>query len=340
MPILPTGKLPPELLSRLLAQAPATAPRVRLGPGVGLDCGVIETNGMLQVFKTEPITFATDQIGWYAVQVAVNDIATTGATPRWITLALLLPEGATTPELVAAIGEQIFSACRAHQITVLGGHTEITAGLDRPLLIVTLVGEVPPDQLITPQGAQPGDRVLLTKSAGIEATAILARELGSRLQGALTAAEIQQAQNYLYEPGISVWQDAQIARQAGRVTAMHDPTEGGLVTALLELAAASGHTLTIQPAAIPVSELTEKICQALAINPLAAISSGALLLTAPAADSPGICQALQAAGIACTDIGRVQAGPAEVWASTPCGLQPLAPVDRDEVARLFERPPG
>ncbi|HNR45709.1 MAG TPA: AIR synthase family protein [Anaerolineaceae bacterium] len=338
MTILPTGKLPPKLLGQLLNNAPVSHPRVRLGPGVGLDCGVIETNGIVQVFKTEPITFATDQIGWYAVQVAVNDIVTTGATPRWIMLSLLLPEGKTTPALVETIGEQIFTACRLHNLTVLGGHTEITTGLDRPILVATVVGETTPERLITPQGAQVGNKILLTKSAGIEATAILAREMAERLQDALLPEEIEAAQNYLYEPGISVWKDAQIAQQAGRVTAMHDPTEGGIVTALWELAEASDKTLQVKPAAIPISPITEKLCNTLKIDPLAAISSGALLMTAAAEDSPAICRALAEAGIACAVIGDVNDGPADVQINARCGPQRLYQVERDEVARLFETP--
>jgi len=122
------------------------------------------------------------------------------------------------------------------------------------------------------------------------------------------------------------------------VTAMHDPTEGGIVTALWELAEASDKTLRVKPAAIPISPITEKLCRTLEIDPLAAISSGALLLTAAAEDSPAICRALAEAGIACAVIGEVDEGPADVQVSTPCGPQQLYQVERDEVARLFETP--
>ena len=305
MTILPTGKLPPKLLGQLLNGAPVSHPRVRLGPGVGLDCGVIETNGVLQVFKTEPITFATDQIGWYAVQVAVNDIATTGATPRWIMLSLLLPEGKTTPALVETIGEQIFTACRLHNLTVLGGHTEITSDLDRPILVATLVGETTAERLITPRGAQVGNKILLTKSAGIEATAILAREMAERLRDALTPEEIEAARNYLYEPGISVRKDAQIAQQAGRVTAMHDPTEGGFMGGVGEISSLSGLQAEIDYSSVPVHPLTKRAAEKLGFDPLRLIASGSLLAAVPEDRTAEALEQLAKTGIEAAVVGSM-----------------------------------
>src|SRR5579859_7494962 len=153
---LPVGKLPPELLARLSAGAPANDPRVRVRPGLGLDCAVVDLGDRLLAFKSDPITFATDDIGWYLVQVNANDLATTGAVPRWLLLTMLLPEGATTPALVDEWTEQVYTACRHLGIDVIGGHTEVTHGLSRPILAGTLIGEVEPHRLVTPRGAQPG----------------------------------------------------------------------------------------------------------------------------------------------------------------------------------------
>ncbi|MCB8942785.1 MAG: AIR synthase, partial [Ardenticatenaceae bacterium] len=235
---LPLGKLPPPLLAQLLAQAPVFDERVIVKPGIGLDCAVIELGDTLLVFKSDPITFATDEIGWYLVQVNSNDIATTGATPRWLMVTMLLPEGQTTADLVTTINQQLVSACEEKGISLIGGHTEITYGLERPILMGTLIGEVTRDRLITPHKMNAGDHILLTKGIPIEATAILAREFPERLQGILSDEELQQAQNFLTEPGISVLREAQLAVDAGEVTAMHDPTEGGLAGALWELAEA------------------------------------------------------------------------------------------------------
>jgi len=333
---LPVGKLPPDLLARLIARAPAADARVRLRPGPGLDCAVVDLGDRLLVLKSDPITFATDDIGWYLVQVNANDLATTGAVPRWLLLTMLLPEGATTPALVDEWTEQVYTACHHLGIDVIGGHTEVTHGLSRPILAGTLIGEVEPHRLVTPRGAQPGDRLLLTKGVPIEATALLAREYPGRLEGQLGPSELAEAQAYLTRPGISVVRDASLALGAGRVTAMHDPTEGGLAGALWELAEACGHALWFDPARVPVPPLAARVCTAFGIDPLAAIASGALLLTTPAPDAAAICAALASAGIPCAEIGAVEQGAPVVWQVTAASRVPFARPQRDALATIFE----
>jgi hydrogenase maturation factor len=318
-----------------LNQAPSRDPRVVIGPGIGLDCAVIDYGETLLVIKSDPITFATDEIGWYAVQINANDIATSGAEPRWMMVTMLLPEGKTTPEMVERISGQIYSAAQAIGISVIGGHTEITYGLDRPVLSGTLIGEVKPEALVTPQGARPGDRLLLTKGVPIEATAILAREFPSRLRGIFTVEELERAREYLHDPGISILRDARIATQAGKVTAMHDPTEGGLASALWELADGSGCSLVSHLERVPVPELSARICQALSLNPYAAIASGALLFTTASTDAANICKALEREGILCAEIGEVEPGPPAVWQVSPAGRSLLARPQRDEIAKLY-----
>lgn len=336
---LPIGKLPPDLLARMLARAPVRDPRVLVRPGLGLDCAVVDDGGeALLVFKSDPITFATDQIGWYLVQVNANDLATTGAAPRWMLVTMLLPEEGTTPELVEQISAQVYAACDALGISVIGGHTEITYGLARPILIGALIGEVARAQLVTPQGARPGDRLLLTKGVPIEATALLAREFPERLRGELNQTELQQARDFLFDPGLSVVREAHLALKAGRVTAMHDPTEGGLAAALWELAEASGRTLSFDPQAVPIPPLAARVCRAFQLDPLAAIASGALLLTATPEDAPLIHRALTAAGIACAAIGSVEDGPPFVWSLTPTGRTPLPRPERDAIAAVYSGP--
>ena len=343
------GKLPPELLEALLERAPTQDPQVLVGPGIGLDCAVLGTGGPnLLVLKSDPITFATEEIGWYAVQVNTNDIATTGATPRWLLSTLLLPEGRTDAGLVERISAGLYAACREAGITVIGGHTEITYGLERPILVGTLVGEVPRERLVTPRGARPGDRLLLTKGVPVEATAILANEFPDRLrqEGQLSQAELDRAQAFLHDPGIGVLTEARLATEVGEVHAMHDPTEGGLYAALWELAEACGHPLWVEPAAVPVPELSRRICQALGLDPLGAIASGALLLAVAPDDVEAIQEALSEAGIHCAEIGRVLEEPPApskteirgpgAWRPSPDGPTPLPRPARDEIVRLFE----
>lgn len=226
---------------------------------------------------------------------------------------------AAVPGLAFTYPKFRFSDCSDMLITVylilhaIGGHTEITNELERPILVGTLIGEVEQRRLITPRGARPGDRILLTNGVPIEATAILAREFPERLPRALSAAELRQALSFLRQPGISVVRDAQIALRAGPVTAMHDPTEGGLVTALWELAEASGRPFCFDPSAVPIPKLAARVCRAFALDPLRAIASGALLLTAPTASAGRLQRALESEGIVCAEIGVVERGPAGVW---------------------------
>jgi hydrogenase expression/formation protein HypE len=330
----PLGKLPYDYLAELLARAPVSDPRVALGPGTGLDCAVIDLGDRYLVFKSDPITFASDQIGWYAVQVNANDIATSGGDPRWMLATLLLPESKTDRSLVESIFDQLAQACRALNISLVGGHTEVTHGLDRPVISAALVGEVSKERLVTPAGVRPGDAVLLTKGVPLEAVSLLAREFAGQLRRGLSEAELAEARDYLYHPGISVVRDAHVATRAGRVTAMHDPTEGGLATALWELAEASQIELTLDATAVPVPALARKICALMGADPLASIASGALLMTVASEDAGGICRALEEEGIVCAVIGRVE-GPG--CAVTLTDGQALARPARDEMARLFEQ---
>jgi hydrogenase expression/formation protein HypE len=331
---LPVGKLPAGLLRSVLAKAPQEDPRILLGPRVGFDCAVLDFGERLLVFKSDPITFATGSIGWYLVQVNSNDIATTGAVPRWLLVTALMPEGSTTRELVEEIAGQVNEACNTLGISLIGGHTEITHGLDRPILAGTLIGEVEHEKLVTPQGMRSGDIVLLTKGIPIETTSILANEFPRRLAGILSEEELARAQNYLYDPGISVLRDAQIAQAAGQVTAMHDPTEGGLLTALWELAEAGNKTLKIDLEAVPIPALSRRICDAFELDPLATIASGSLLLTSSPEGAQNIIAALVNSNILCAAIGRVEDGPPAALDMTTA--EPLLRPDQDEIGRVYE----
>jgi hydrogenase maturation factor len=333
---LPLGKIPPALLQQILGENPNLDPRLILGPGIGLDCAVLEMGERCLVLKSDPITFTSDEIGWYAVQINANDIATCGASPNWFLATLLLPEGLTTEQDVLRIHGQILQACAALDISLVGGHTEITSGLERPVIAGTMVGEVRLEKLITPKGACAGDEILLTKCIPIEATAILARERPEALADVLSESELAEAKNYAHQPGISVVREARLAAAIGGVSAMHDPTEGGLLSALWELADACSHTLKIDLGKAPITNLSAKVCGAFEIDPYQAIASGALLLTAKPEYVEPIQKSLAAADIPCTAIGRVEAGPAEVLFQPGTGWIRLPRPQRDELARVLE----
>jgi hydrogenase expression/formation protein HypE len=332
---LPVGKLSPELLAVILAHFATNDAQIVVGPGIGIDCAVVRVGKQLLVFKSDPITFTSKQLGHYLVHVNANDIATTGARPRWLLLTMLMPEKHTTTRAVMRIADDVEAACREIGVAVIGGHSEVTHGLRRPLLIGTMIGDVEEKQLITPHGARPGHRILLTKGVPIEATAILAREFPERIRRKLGAAALREARSYLFNPGIGVLHDAQSAIAAGKVSAMHDPTEGGLVMALWELAEASDCAIVFDPTAVPVPPVAAAICRLFDLDPLAAIASGALLITAPQQDALHIRRALKKSGINSADIGHVDNGPPAVWRTVPGGCKPVARPKRDEIARIF-----
>lgn len=334
---LPVGKLPQDFLADLLSERKINDRRVLIGPGVGLDCAVVEFGPSCLVFKSDPITFTTDELGWYAVQINTNDIVTTGALPRWLMMTLLLPEEGATKALVEEIFDQVYHASELNGIDVIGGHTEITYGLDRPIIVLTLIGEVNRTDLVSPKGCNPGNDLLLTKCVPIEGISILAREFPELLAEHLSSDELLEAKNYLQDPGISVLQDAQLAVSAGKITAMHDPTEGGISAALWELAIASGRTLVVDFSTIPIPPLAKKICDVLKIDPYSTIASGALLMTLDPEDANIVCSALLEHGIECVKIGYIEEGPPLVIKEARGIRDRVVPPSRDEIARLYDR---
>lgn len=334
---LRVGKLPMDLLSSLLARYSHQDERLVVGPRIGEDAAVIDMGDRYLVAKSDPITFATDEIGWYVVHVNTNDVATMGAMPRWFLLTLLLPEGQTEELLVEEILSQVGETCRELGIVLCGGHTEITHRLDRPIAIGFLLGEVEKGDLVRTGGAQVGDHVILTKGIAIEGTAILAREAKDRLAGRVDDELLERGSHFLHEPGISVLRDARVAVQAGRVHAMHDPTEGGLATGLWELAHAAGKGIIVDLDEIRVFDETSSFCRALELNPLGLIASGALLLAVEAQDSAHIVQALAAQGIDAAVIGCVVEGAVAVQANGNGDeeLRTLPVFEQDELTRVL-----
>ena len=327
--------MPAEHLARLLARYAPSDERIVLGPGVGRDAAVISFGDRYLVAKTDPITFASDEIGWYAVHVNGNDVACTGATARWFLATLLLPGGRTDPSLVDVIFDQIARACAELDVELVGGHTEITHGLDRPIVIGCMLGEVAPERLVRPDGARLGDALLVTKGIAVEGTVIIAREKNSGLAG-LDGSLLERCRGFLHDPGISVVRDAAVATAAGEVHVMHDPTEGGLATGLWELAEAAEVGLEVDEAAIPVLPETRTLCAQLGLDPLGLIASGALLLAVAPGDVAAILAALDEAGIAAAHIGRVVERERGIVLRSATGERPLPRFERDEITRLVE----
>ena len=329
------GKFPASLLERILAKVDISDPRVVVGPRVGEDTAVMQTSGSLLVAKSDPVTFATDQIGWYAVQVNANDVACTGGTPKWFLATLLVPERFTEDE-AEAVFDQILEACRSIDVSLVGGHSEVTYGIDRPIIMGTMLGEVEQDKLILTGGAQEGDSIVVTKGIAIEGTALLAREKASQLlQAGMSQEEIDKAASLLSVPGISVLHDARVACASSQVHSMHDVTEGGLVTGLREVAKASGLGLAIEESSVPILSECQEVCEALGLDPLGLLASGALLITLPTADVPGLLTSLEGEGINGFEIGTMIEAAEGLQMVEFHGETPLPEFSRDELARYM-----
>lgn len=331
------GKLRQETLDRLLRSIHHGDSRVVVGPGVGEDAAVIEFGETCLVAKTDPVTFATDLIGWYAVQVNANDVAASGGEPKWFLATVFLPPG--QPERLAeTIFEQIRDAASELDVALVGGHTEVTVGLPRPIVSGVMLGEADCARILRTSNVRPGDAIVFTKGMGIEGTSVLARERRASLcERGVTEAVLDRAAAFLFRPGISVIREARLAREVPAVHALHDPTEGGVATALRELAFASHVGLEIDESAVPVLEETRAICRVLGVDPWGLIASGALLISVGPSGESKLLGDLHAAEIDAEVIGHATGDPDELTLSRNGKRVPLPHFDRDELARVLDQ---
>ena len=302
---LPLGKLKPQLLRDFLSRHVVADPRVLVEPQIGEDAAAIDMGDRYLLLASDPITFIPDRIGWYAVQVNANDIAAMGGHPLYFLSTVLLPERTMTADMAEAIFADVADACRELGCTPVGGHTEVTSGIDRPILSGTMVGEVERDRLVTSSGARAGDMLVLARGIAIEATAILARERAEEVRDALGLDFQQKAVRFLDDPGLSILAASRAACAASGVHAMHDPTEGGIANALWELAEASEVGLVVSETEIPRYWESNELAKLFGIDLLGAIASGALLIATEEKKTSLVLDHLTDAGIEANVIGRV-----------------------------------
>lgn len=337
MGLLRTGKLGMAHLAGLLDRhRGAHDESVIVGPKIGEDAAVLDLSTLYLIAKTDPVTFATDEIGKYAIHVNANDIACMGATPRWFLATLLLPAERSDDLLVERIFSQLSRACSELGIAICGGHTEVTTGVSRPIVVGQMLGTVGKSGLVTTSGAKPGNDILLTKGIAIEGTAILAREKGRELSGEFDADFIDRCRDFLTSPGISIVPDARAALRAGGVKAMHDPTEGGLAAGLHELAYAANSGIEVWEGAIPVYPETQRLCRLFRLDPLGLISSGALIIAAEPEFTQKIISSLSDEHIPCRCIGRVrERGDGVTLRTSEARIRALPLFPRDEITKVL-----
>ena len=319
------GKVPPTTLAAILDRTGVDDPAVQLGPGFGEDAAVIDLGTTWLVISTDPLSLAAEELGHLAIHVACNDVAVGGARPRWVTTALFVPD--EDPETIDLLTGQLDETARCLDVAIVGGHTEYAPSLDRPLAVLTAFGVT--DHPVSTGGANPDDVVILTGGPAIEGTAILATDFRDDLRKrGVAPAVIDRGADRI--AAISVVDEAMAVRTFA--SGMHDPTEGGVLAGLVEIAHAAGCRLDIDPTHIPVPSDTAVICDAMDVDPLCIFGSGALLVTVPAADTAAALEALAALDGEATVIGTVVDGSPAVH----LGETLVTEVPRDHLYPLWE----
>ncbi|MBC2710324.1 MAG: HAD hydrolase-like protein [Desulfosarcina sp.] len=331
---LPAGKLPNPFLGELLARYRIEDPSVIVGPSVGEDTAAVDISGReVLVLKSDPITFATESIGRYAVLINANDMATAGADTRWMLATVLLPVGFSRSQ-VRQVFADLNAACTASGITLCGGHTEITDAVSRPVVTGMMAGTIARKDLIQKKRMAPGDRVLVTKGAAVEGTAIITAEFKDLLlEKGMAGAEVDACSQF--QTMISILPEARISWKAGGVSALHDVTEGGIATALAELSEAGGRGIRVRKDAIPVYPQTRQMGDILGIDPLGLIGSGSLLICCRPEYAHRLVSDLEKNDIAVADIGVVTQAEPGIDAVENGLPVPWPRFDVDEITRLF-----
>lgn len=293
------GKLPNSLLNEIVIEPinkfGVEKTEVLLKPSIGEDCTALNLGDNICIMSTDPITGAVSDIGKLAVHINSNDIAAGGGEPIGIMVTALLPPHITKEEIKKIITD-IYTQAKEVNMAVLGGHTEITDAVNKPVLSCTVVGKC--KRLITSSGANVGDDLVMTKYAGLEGTAIFAGDKTHKLQG-IDKETIDSAKELSHM--LSVVKEGKIASEMG-ANAMHDVTEGGILGACWEVASCSKVGVEVYTDKIPMLECTKIICQKLNVNPLKLISSGSMIISIKNGDE--LVAKLAENGIKATVIGK------------------------------------
>jgi len=329
------GKIHPETLAKyVLSRIGVQDPKVIVGPSVGEDAAIIDLNGHVLVVHSDPITEASERIGWLAIHVVCNDIAVRGAKPKWVLPVIFLPEGCEE-KLLDEITLQIDAAAKEVGVMVVGGHTERTPKLKRPLISMTAIGLTKKEKYITTKGAKVGDLVLMTKGAGIEGTYIISTDFKDNLiERGVNENTIDKASKYILE--ISVVKEALALAEIG-VSSMHDPTEGGLIGGLAEISQASKVGIEIWEEKVIIRRETQEICSSLGVDPLKLMGSGSLIASFKPEKEKEIKSKLDALKIPYSIIGEVIEGNEVIVHRKDGTVERISGFVIDEIARLWER---
>jgi len=330
--ILMPGKAPPDVLAQVLSIDRGECEELVVPPAPGEDAAVLRLPGGLVAVTCDPVTFPTPRPGRSAVCVNANDVAAMGARPRYCTVTVLLPPG--TPEgALMGLMQDFVGTARAYGVVLVGGHTEVTDAVRRPVLSVTMLGTLVRAEPLRTGGARAGDALLQVGPLAVEGTAILAAAHAGRLRAALGAGVVEAGLRLMDAPGICVVEPAMLLASWPDVHALHDPTEGGLATGVMEMALASGLGVCVSEAALLRQPETMAICRCLGYDPLGLISSGCLLAAVAPASVDAVLDALRRAGQPAARVGEFTQNTARMLVRAHGTAEPMPVFAVDELAR-------
>lgn len=331
--MLKVGKLDSDMLERaVIDKIKFRRPEVLVRAGVGEDCAVIDFGEYECVMSTDPITAAVSEIGKLAIHISCNDIASNGIEPVGIMLAVLLPVGTTENDVEVIMG-QAAEAAEACGVEIIGGHTEVTPAVNKPVIVSTAVGRGRRWQSASAENMKVGDYIIMTKSAGLEGTGIIAGDFEDELQRILTAEEIETAKKLLDD--VSVVEEGKVAGKIG-TNGMHDVTEGGILGAIWEMCSISGLGAEVWGDEIPVADVTKKICRYYGIDYLRLISSGSMIIMAGADKKDEIIRKLEASGVEAHVIGRIVPEEKGLFVTENGITEPIDPPRPDELYKVVK----
>ena len=330
---LPEGKVPPRVLREVLKRLGSSA-GLDPGPASGEDAAVATGgNEPRLVLAADPITFPCSDPGWHAVIVNANDVAATGGQPRWFLSSIVVPPG-TRAARIAEIADGIRAGCREVGAIPAGGHTEVSSAVRRELVAGAMVGVATPERVKPSGGAVAGDLLVITKGIAIEATAVIATERGEEVSRSFGPEFRERSARFLNDPGISVVPEARIAAGMPDVHAMHDVTEGGVATAIREMAEAARLGVIVQEAEIPCFDESRQLMAHYGLDILGAISSGALLIACAESRIGDLLHRLREARIDGSIIGRFGPRPEGIRLLRGSVRRGLPIFATDEITRL------
>lgn len=330
--IMETGKLSSDNLQEMIIdQIKPIHEDILIRPGIGEDCSAVAFGEYACVLSTDPITGAASEIGRLAVHINCNDIASSGVKPMALMLTILVPPSTTAEELNMIMKQASEEAAKLG-VDIIGGHTEITTAVNRPLVSATALGKQLKDKLVTSSGSKPGDKLIMTKNVALEGTGILAYDKEDVLVDVLGIDELQIAKDMLDD--ISVIPEGVAAGEYG-VSAMHDVTEGGVLGAVWEICEASELGCVLKRDALPVHEVTTKICSHFGIDPYKLISSGCMLITVEEGKTEGLMNKLDEKNIPAAVIGTMTEAKG-VFLNDGNEVMPVEPPEADELYKVVD----